>query len=246
MRLIVLGYWGGHPAPGSACAGYMVEHGATRILLDCGSGVVAQMLTRYRLGEISAAVITHKHYDHSSDVGVLGYGLLVDRQLGRRDAPLATYVPNDFQLDAPLDSQEDLDLKQIDDGATLTVGGIRLRFARTNHPVECHAVRLEAEGRSLVYTGDTAVSESVEALADKADVFLCEASLYDGQEDTASAAGHLTARQAGELAARAGVRRLIITHYPQYGDKAALKVQAEEGFGRPVEVINETLQRFDV
>lgn len=246
MRLTVLGYWGGHPAPGSACSGYLLEHSDVRILLDCGSGVVSQLLRRNTLGQLSAVIITHGHYDHSSDLGVLGYGLLVERQLGHRDKPLPTYVPRGLQVDSPLDSGDDLDLREIEEGIVLDIEGIRIRFARTVHPVECYAVRCEANGRVLAYSGDTGVSEAVEILAAKADCFLSEASLYDGQEGPASAAGHLTARQAGALARRAEVKRLVITHYPQYGDFDQLRKQAEEGFGTEVEVITRCLETFDI
>src|SRR3712207_9536920 len=50
-----------------------------------------------------------------------------------------------------------------------TIGPFAVRTTRTAHPVECHAVRLTAGGRSLVYTGDTGACDRVVELARGAD-----------------------------------------------------------------------------
>ena len=55
MRLTVLGRSPARPNPGEACAGYLVEGGRSRVLLDVGPGVVAQLLRRNTPDELDAA-----------------------------------------------------------------------------------------------------------------------------------------------------------------------------------------------
>ena len=67
-------------------------------------------------------------------------------------------------------------------------------------------------GRSLVYTGDTRPSPETERMARDADLLIHDATFDDEERERAHATGHSTARQAGRLAAAAGVRRLALTH----------------------------------
>lgn len=92
-----------------------------------------------------------------------------------------------------------------------------------------YAYRIEAGGRSFVFTGDTGPSRRVEALAKGADVLVAEVIDLAGTERMLRAApdlpapaiagmmahmeqDHLTPPQVGELAARAGVRKVVLTH----------------------------------
>ena len=98
-----------------------------------------------------------------------------------------------------------------------------------NHPVETYGVRLEHDGRVLCYSSDTAPCDALLRLAQDADVFLCEASYLDGVENPPDL--HLTGREAGEAATKAGVGRLLLTHLvAAWGSEA----QHRRGGGRGV------------
>ncbi|HEY3614439.1 MAG TPA: MBL fold metallo-hydrolase, partial [Gaiellales bacterium] len=62
--------------PGEACSGYLVTAGGSRILLDCGPGVVASLLAR-DASPLTAVVLSHLHFDHIGDVVPLGFAHMI-------------------------------------------------------------------------------------------------------------------------------------------------------------------------
>ena len=91
------------------------------------------------------------------------------------------------------------------------VGPFRISTAPANHPVEAYSLRVDAGGSSLVFSGDTGVSEPLVELARGVDLALVEASFLSRYPDLPENL-HLTATQAADHATRAGVQRLVLTH----------------------------------
>ena len=109
-------------------------------------------------------------------------------------------------------------------------------------PMPNLALRFDAAAApSVVYSSDTEPCEAVVDLARGADTLIHEATYSEG--DAARHGVHSTARQAGEIAARAGVRRLILTHMdPAHHDAtAALADEAQRGFRGEVEIAEELI-----
>jgi ribonuclease BN (tRNA processing enzyme) len=235
MKVHVLGYWGTYPAPGEATTGFLVETDREKVLLDCGSGVLAQLFKVCEFGDLTAVVITHHHHDHTADLGVLGYRALLARRSGERSTPLPVYMPEGpADLMREFEEEPLIDLQRIDESSKLQIGGLAVSFARTQHPVYCLACRFEYRGQVFVFSADSSECDGLRRIAEGADLFLCEANMFNGQEESARQFGHLTAGQAGALAREAGVRHLALTHYPHYGDIHTLVAQAAAAFGRDV------------
>jgi ribonuclease Z len=89
-------------------------------------------------------------------------------------------------------------------------------------------------GRKLVLAGDTAPCEMTEVVAHRADLLVHEATFAEEEADRARETGHSTARAAAELAARAEVKLLALTHVSQRYAGAELRDEAREAFGNTI------------
>lgn len=84
-------------------------------------------------------------------------------------------------------------------------------------------------GQSIAFIMDTRPCEGAEALADGVDLLVCESTYLAEHADLADAYRHLTAGQAGRLAASAGAGRLVLGHFSaRYHDDHAFAAEAGE------------------
>jgi ribonuclease BN (tRNA processing enzyme) len=237
-RLVVLGSCGAWPEPGRACSGFVLEHGGARIVLDLGYGTLPRLLTL--LGSsaadgIDAVIVTHAHADHMVDL----HGLFRARWFGRRGAPaIPLFAPE--QVRARLlgleDDGEDAVRRVFDwhplPAAPQQAGPLRLESMLLPHYVPNAGVRLSAPGLTLAYTGDTGPDPALAELGREADLFVTDATDWAqraGSLPGSAPALNLTAREAGEAAAAARARRLLLTHFwPDNDRRAALAAAAAE------------------
>ena len=107
---------------------------------------------------------------------------------------------------------------------------VQLPDGRTVEPSEL--VGATRPGRRVVLTGDSRPSEATVAQATGADVLIHEATFATEEAPRALETGHSTAREAAEVAAKAGVKRLVLTHVSaRYSrDTSELEREAREIF----------------
>jgi ribonuclease BN (tRNA processing enzyme) len=79
--------------------------------------------------------------------------------------------------------------------------------------LETYGFRLAANGKTIAYSGDSGPSERLAELAHDSDLFVCEATLLNGEDDGLPR-GHLSVEEALSAAADSGTRRLLLTHRP--------------------------------
>jgi len=250
LEIIVLGCWAPYPRAGGACSGYLVRAAGLNILLEAGNGSLSRLMSLIDFRRLDAVIVSHLHHDHYLDLFPLRHALEGARRDGSRADPLKLLVPAapaaEFNLLAgyrkafaavPIES---LPEERMAGGFTvrrLELDGLTCWFLSTRHSLPGYSVAVEGAGR-LVFSGDTARTKGLAALAEGADLFLCEASGLDSDAGYLKDA-HLTARQAGEVAGEARAGRLLVTHFwPEY-DPAELAALAGEGFGGPVEPVRE-------
>ncbi len=225
MKLTVIGFWGGYPKVNEASSGYLLEHDGFRLLIDCGSGVLSKLQNKLQPEELNAIVLSHYHPDHIADIGVLQHARLIQGFLGKTKGTLPIYGHSHNAGEFTKLTYKDV-TKGIayNPGVPISVGPFKVSFQRTSHPVPCYAMRIETTSGTIVYTADSAYLDEFVPFSKDADVLLCECNFYAHQ--TGSKAGHMTSTEAGRLAQQAGVKQLIITHLPHYGDLEDLLSEA--------------------
>jgi ribonuclease BN (tRNA processing enzyme) len=249
MKLTVLGKSPAWTDAGGACSGYLVEAGdGAAFLLDCGNGVFGKLRARRDYRDIEAVVISHLHADHLLDLVPFAYALTVGPDAGtRRPRLLAPSGAGSFfrRLVGTWDSEDLIErafaIDEYEPGADLEAAGIAIRPHAVPHFGPTHAIELtgpEGGGR-IVFGADGRYSDRLTALAGGADVLIAEATLVEPDPAPLEERGHMSAREAGELAARAGVRRLVLTHISDELDPAHALAEARAGFAGPVEIAAE-------
>ncbi|MBB5870153.1 ribonuclease BN (tRNA processing enzyme) [Allocatelliglobosispora scoriae] len=239
MRLTVLGCAGSFPGPEAACSAYLVEADGFRLLIDFGSGSLSALQRYAGIKAVDAILLSHLHCDHMLDA--------VSYVVVRRYAPDGPYPA--LPVYAPAGAPERLaaayshEEGPLDDVYTFyglqpgsfPIGPFTVSVDRVNHPVETYGVRLEHEGKVLTYSADTAMCDSLLRLAHGADLFLCEASYLDGVDNPPGL--HLTGREAGEVATKASVGKLLLTHLvTAWGSEVETFEAAASAFAGPVEI----------
>ena len=228
LSVTVLGCSGSYPGRGSACSGYLVTDGTTRIWLDAGSGTLANLQHHLALDQLDAVVISHGHPDHWSDLE--GWNIVLQHFLDRPGFPV--YAPAELK-EQTYDGMPNVAWMDMGDGDRVSIGTLEATFSRTDHGPETLAVRIDGGDRSLGYSADTGPAWSVEALGAGLDLVLCEASVPVDQEGKMQ---HLSARQAGQQAKEAGAGRLVLTHLWPTLDTGRAREEGAAAFGSAVEV----------
>ncbi|MGJ7919442.1 MBL fold metallo-hydrolase [Neobacillus sp. LXY-4] len=235
MRLSIVGCWGGYPKANEASSGYLLEHEGFRLLIDCGSGVLSKLQNLINPEEIDAVLLSHYHSDHIADIGVLQHARLIQGFLGKHVPTLPLYGHSfNEQEFAKLTYKEITKGIAYDPHRTLTIGPFLIRFMKTEHPVPCYAMRIEAGQRVLVYTADTSFKDEFIPFSAGADLLLCECNLYGNLDG--KGAGHMTSFDAGKLASQANVKELILTHLPHFGELNQLVKEASQYYSGPIKL----------
>jgi len=240
MRLTVLGCAGSFPGPEAACSAYLVEVEGFRLLLDFGTGSLSALQRYAGLMAIDAVLLTHLHPDHVLDA--CSYVVV------RRYAPDGPHPP--IPMYAPAGAPDRLaaaysaEQSPLDDvytfyglqPGTFPIGPFSVTVDRVNHPVETYGVRLAHRDAVIAYSADTGPCDALVRLAQGADLFLCEASYLDDEPHPSDL--HLTGREAGEAATKAGVGRLLLTHLvTAWGSEAATYGAASAAFDGPIDIV---------
>lgn len=233
MKLTVIGFWGGYPKINEASTGYLLEHDGYQLLLDCGSGVLSKMQNFIEPEDLDAVLISHYHADHIADIGVLQHARIIKGFLGEKPETLPIYghTLDEYEF-AKLTHKGITEGVAYDPQKTLKVGPFAVQFLRTNHPVPCFAMRIEVGGKALVYTADTSFKDEFISFSTDADLLLAECNFFSHQDGRN--AGHMNSTDVGKLAKEAGVKQVILTHLPQYGELSKLVQEAGEIYNGPI------------
>jgi ribonuclease BN (tRNA processing enzyme) len=244
MRLTVIGASGSYPGPDSPASCYLVEadhEGRTwRLVLDLGNGALGALHRYADPLSIDTVLLSHLHADHCIDLTSY-YVLRKYHPLAGPLPPIPVYGPDGtpgrlaraYDLPKSPGMTEEFTFHYYP-ATSFTIGPFTVRAAEVCHPVPAYAMRIEAGGRTLTYSGDTGICAALVATARDADFFLCEASFVEGRENPPDL--HLTGAEAGRMATDAQARRLVLTHVPPWNDPADALAEAKTTYDGPLEL----------
>lgn len=254
MKLTVIGCTGSMSGPASPASSYLIQATGTddagprvfSVLLDLGPGAFGQLMNYLDPRDVDLVVLSHLHADHMADM--IGYHVF------RRWYPTGALGPVDVLAppdavdrvrgvggDGPHeDFSADFTFHPHRPGTVVEVGPMRIESFPVLHPVEAYAVRVTGPSSSgdgevcITYSGDTDACSGLVDAAREADLFLCEAGFVEGRDTVRGI--HLTGERAGEMAAQAEARHLVLTHIQPWTDAQDVAQAAAGRFLGGVEV----------
>lgn len=258
MRLVVVGCAGSFAGPQSPASSYLVQVPADvspdgrawNVVLDLGNGALGVLQRFVEPAALDAVGISHLHPDHFVDLAGL-YVYLRYHPTITASRPLPVWGPAataerlgaTYGLEPGETMGGQLDIRTWEAGRVVEVGPLRIEPFRVFHPVEAFGFRVTGPsslhpGRSatLAYTGDTDTCDALLDLARDADLLLAEAAFQEGRDDDVARGIHLTGRRAGQIAADAGARRLVLTHLPSWNDPRRARAEAAGTYDGPIDV----------
>lgn len=248
MKIEVLGCHGSE-TPSANTVGFLIEE---TLLLEAGTA--SSVLSMERQRKVKSVVISHLHLDH-----VKSLPFLADNRIDEEGASIRVYgtaevieglkvhffnnsIWPDFTRiingGNPL-----VDFRTVVPGQSTMIGGIEVLPIAVKHAIPSVGFLIRHEGRSLLYTGDTAPTDEIwEVAARTTDLagVLIETSFPDRMQEIATLSGHMTpSALAGELGklGRPDVPVYIFHMKPRY-EKTILEELARL-VGNRVQVLRE-------
>ena len=245
VRITVLGCSGSVVGPDSPASGYLLNApDSAPLVIDFGGGVLGALQRHADPGEVDI-LLSHLHADHCLDLP----GLFVWRRyhpvppIGKKRmyGPSDTWArlgaassPEGGEFD---DFTDIFDVIPWRDGESVRMGALDVLPVAVSHPTESYGLRFtDPSGAVFVFSGDTGVCDAAVELARDADVFLCEASWTHDPENRPPAV-HLSGTEAGQIAARANVSELLLTHIPPWTSREDVISEAKAAFDGPVRAV---------
>lgn len=216
------------------------------LLLDASSGtVLLRQLAQAKipLARIRHLVLSHRHFDHIGGLAPLLVALVPDQEASITVAALPETVAAARQLlHLTIPGVEEwlgerLHWQTLHLEHPYQCGDLCLTPFAVDHGLECCGSHIEHAGKTVVFAADTRPTATVQQWARDADLLIHEAYGLAAEATLAHRFGHTTAAEAGQIAAVAGARRLLLTHLraARFADPAALATEAGIAFGEPVQ-----------
>lgn len=240
MNLLVLGSSGTYPSPGGACNSYLLQSNSGSLLIDLGPGSLSRLFKWRDPADVDAVFISHLHPDHFLDIYPYRYYLQFSANESK--LPVNIFAPSGAKdRILPLFSDQNISgfekvfsWHDLQDGVVLKVNNWRIIPREVPHLPPTYSLVVEdSYGKRLFYTADTAYDDKLAEWAEGADIFLCEASL---RSVDAGKAAHLTGAQAGQIAEKAKVGRLILTHLWPHNDVREILNEARLEFSGAIDL----------
>ncbi|WP_010650068.1 MBL fold metallo-hydrolase [Oceanobacillus massiliensis] len=237
MKLTVIGCWGGYPARDGATSSYLLEKNNFSLLIDAGSGSLSKLQNYRDVSELDAVILSHYHHDHIADIGVLQYAKLIQFYVKNSDSVLPIYGHTKDLEEFESLSHEYTKGMPYDPEQELKIGPFTIQFLETVHPVPCYGMRITDGESVIVYTADSSYKDEWKDFAENADLLITDCNYYAGQDG--SKAGHMNSEEGAKIAKNAGVKTLVLSHLPQFGNLDQLVEEAKQYYHGTIRLAEE-------
>ena len=220
MRLTVVGSGTSQPQPETPASGLLIETDSTAVLVDCGQGIIRELMGIRDPRGLDAIVVGHMHADHYIDLVSLRY-LLPWEGVASAHLPILLPPGGKARLDAlataiserPTFFDDAYSVLEYDPVHRVHIGDLTLTFIPGQHYVPAWGCIVTGPGgERIAISGDTGPSDGFVEAARGADLVVVEATLADSAFDDPRR-GHLTAEEALDMADRAGAPRVVLVHF---------------------------------
>jgi len=248
MKLTVLGSGTGLSDANRACSGYLLESQQNFIALDFGTGAFKNLQKVLHPSKLNAMFFSH--YNHLDHVGDLP-GFLFNRKGFCERNPnearqLNLFGPTGFEAFARkmLEAFPFLLMTNFPVNAeemhysTKKVFNFTVKSKPVEHSENSLGFRIEANGKTIAYSGDTEYCDEIIDLGQNADLLVLDCS-YAGEEKHE---GHLNATECGEIAKKANAKRLLLTHFYPEAENEDIAAQAAKAFKGQIFVAQDLME----
>ncbi|MBU1327174.1 MBL fold metallo-hydrolase [Patescibacteria group bacterium] len=224
------------------------------LLIDCGDGMgTVRQLVRagVDLASVNDVFITHRHADHVIGMPHFLFLKMLDKSTSVRvwgpDQALRVVKQISFLThDLLVMNKERIAFCVVSPWKSRVVSnGCRVTAAPVRHiSVTTYALKVEVDGKSIVFTSDMGPNDNIERLSNGTDILIHECFGLSKGEDRFHA-GHSSAKDAGVLAQKAGVKQLILTHFPagvNFVEPEALASEARLYFKGEVRIAKDLME----
>lgn len=236
MKIRCLGCSGAYPTIHNGTTSFVVSsNNGYHLLLDAGSGSAMALSEVMEVGELSAVILTHDHPDHTADIGIYQHLFKLHPSSVSRTQPIPIYVHPNSVMSTIVKSDTHSELHFFVPTKPLLLGDFEITFCRTVHPIECYAVRIKeySTGEVFVFTADSAWHEPLIEFCQEADLLLIDVAFSD---EIGTNLIHFTAKEAGELANLANVRKVIATHLMPTANHANIMEQLRQSLNDTIKL----------
>lgn len=235
MKLTVLGKYGPFAPKGGATSGYLLQTENANVVLDMGSGTLARLRSRVEVSKLSFVILSHLHYDHTSDMGVLSYALAFSGRKEKLNVYLPYFEGNVLNL---LKGMNEFNLIFIEEGKVYKESGLEFSFYKMTHPVLSYGVKIYDGNVAFAYTGDTTFNDNIKNLVSGVSVALCDGAFL--QRDYVETKPHMSVMQAVNLC-NLFSGKVIVTHIGEsYSDCEVQKEIESSNFNAEIAIEEKT------
>lgn len=243
MKLTVLGASGTYPRAGGACNSFLISEGTTAALLDIGPGSLSNLFRWPEHELVRVLLLSHMHLDHLSDI--FSYRYYLQFSVAKSGLPVTVLAPAgarerilSFSADPNVTAFDEVfSFSELREGEKYVFGDLIIEPFAAKHVGATFGARVSGKHGVIYYSSDTAWDERLPVHAAGADLLICEATLR--QSDVGKGVAHLSGAQAGSIAEKAGVGRLLLSHLWAHYDSDEILASAQAVCRAPVELARE-------